>query len=202
MLTFRDVVDLVSNHIIFKIVVIIILSAFIWVPLSWVVFEKVIYAPKLEQGRQQISYLEKDMQQLQAKNEKNQQIIENFQSNNKSLEKQLGTVVFKDLEINNNKNNIFDLNEKLNSCIQEKTHLDVQIKELSNVINVKDKMIENLSVNEGVITQIKSLQKERHDLLNPGIVVFRNESSKEIDLKAESLNKQIIDLQKSITCKN
>lgn len=72
--------------------------------------------------------------------------------------------------------------------------LESKVEDLNNTINQKDKVIENINVNEPVLAQIKALQKERYDLLRPWMISYKKDE--EIDRKAKELNDQIIALQK------
>ncbi len=139
--------------------------------------------------------------QLRAEKDSQQSKIKELELDRSELDKQGSNLITKDGTIEQNQRTISDLNKNINQCALEKNLRDSKIKELNFTIEQKDKVIEGFSGNDPIRTQIRTLQKERNDLLNPWMISSKKDDG-EIERKAKALNEQIIELQKSITCKS
>lgn len=195
MLTFfKTIIDLVLDKKNLKYVVTILLSGFIWIPMTWLVMDKVNYAPRIDG-------LNQDKIDLKQEIDKKETRIEKLEKNTAELSSQKSYGVVKDGQIVQSQITISELNKNINQCVEVKSLLDSKIKDLNNIIDQKDKVIENFNVNEPILAQIKVLQKERYDLLHPWMITSKK-NGEEVDRNAKDLNEQIIALQKSITCKS
>lgn len=195
MLTFfKTIIDLVLDKKNLKYVVTILLSGFIWIPMTWLVMDKVTYAPRIDG-------LNQDKIDLKQEIDKKETRIEKLEKDTTEFSSQKSYGVVQDGKIEQSQITIFELNKNINQCLEEKSLLDSKIKDLNNTIDQKDKVIENFNVNEPILAQIKVLQKERHDLLHPWMITSKK-NDEEVDRNAKDLNEQIIALQKSITCKS
>lgn len=195
MLTFfKTIIDLILDKKNLKYVVTILLSGFIWIPTTWLVMDKVNYAPRIDG-------LTQDKIDLKQEIDKKETRIEKLEKDTVELSSQKSYGVVKDGKIEQSQIAISELNKYINQCLGEKSLLDSKIKDLNNTIDQKDKVIEKFNVNEPILAQIKILQKERHDLLYPWMMTSKK-NDEEVDRNAKDLNEQIIALQKSITCKS
>ncbi|MFA3398213.1 hypothetical protein ACVYAP_03750 [Acinetobacter baumannii] len=207
MLTFKDIIDLVFDKKNWKYVLTILLSGFLWGPTTWYVLRNEVYSVR-------INDLEKDKAELKQDIDKKDKRIEKLEQDSNELSSQKSHIVIKDGKIEENSREISELNKKVTELTLEKSGMESKIKELNDVIDQKDIVIENFNRNSPALAQIKEWQKERHDLLNPWMITNKKlnpseseriaikEEEDRVERRAKSLNEQIIELQKSITCKS
>ncbi|WCS38459.1 hypothetical protein [Acinetobacter baumannii] len=207
MFTFKDIIDLVFDKKNWKYVLTIILAAFFWVPATWIFLSKEVYTVR-------INDLEKDKTELKYEVDKKDKRIEKLEQDSTELSSQKSHLVIKEGRIEESSREISELNKKITELTLEKNQIESKNKELNEIINQKDIVIENFNRSSPVLAQIKELQKERYELLHPWMITGKKvnpteseriaikEEEDKVERIAKSLNEQIIELQKSITCKS